>query len=93
MYLVTSPYFAAELLVLHAPVTESPAGRQFHVLTVLSGSGHGGFLSGACEVSCRVRAGAARPCGLAAARLHPEPVRVGVRSGDLPGSPAPAVRV
>ncbi|MBI3943267.1 MAG: class I mannose-6-phosphate isomerase [Chloroflexi bacterium] len=39
MYLATCPYFAAELLVLRASITESTAGRYFHVLTVLGGSG------------------------------------------------------
>lgn len=39
MYLAACPYFAAELLTLHAPITESTAGLRFHVVTVLEGSG------------------------------------------------------
>ncbi|GHD24162.1 hypothetical protein GCM10010335_07600 [Streptomyces galbus] len=40
---------------------------------VLTLRGHGEFLSGAYEVSCRVRTGDVRPC--AGTRLYPEPFR------------------
>ncbi|MGX1116235.1 hypothetical protein RKD37_001598 [Streptomyces ambofaciens] len=55
---------------------------------VLTLGGHGEFLSGACEVSCRVRAGDARPRRNAALPQAVPGTGTGIRTC---GSPAPAV--
>src|SRR5262249_15783338 len=44
-------------------------------MAVLTSGAHGGFLSDACEVSCRVRAGAARPPGEGTATPQAGPER------------------